>query len=318
MDSLFSNSASAIFAIGLIIPVAISTMDFNTRPTWHRATSFLALVLVLLGYASSLFLSMHFQDHHAYLVAYTASTLGACWLVVASIMNMHRLFAHLQALAEVDIRIFRLSRKVAVAILCLLQTAAVACFAVGSKHLAIVHSEKPIQGLADVLARVESEERSKSSMLAGHVLETIVLVSFSIVLLGLWRYIPLQSTKTMTEQSNNVKAKKLVRTAFHGMAATVLSILVRTTFHVAEFFMTDPEGLEVAATSTLGFYLDLAPVFCKFRPLGTIQCSLLTKLRCMLGGLSSEHGTKFCRRSGLSSIRMAWQRKARISLLSLR
>ena len=197
---------------------------------------------------------MHFEDHRAYLVAYTASTFGACWLVVASIMNANRLSLHLQSHTGTPLRIFKASPKIAIGALALLQAAAVTCFAAGSVHLAAVHSEAPIQGLADVLARVESEERSKSSMLAGHMLQTAVLVSFSVVLLGLWRHVP--SSKAVLPH------EKLIRDAYFGTIATAFTILVRTAYHLMEFFMTDPEGLEVAATSTLGFYLDLAPVFC--------------------------------------------------------
>lgn len=216
------------------------------------------------------------------MVAFTTTTFGACCLVVASILNLHRLLLRLQALEQSTPRVFRVAPSGIVGILGIGQAAAVACFVLGCVYLAIVHNGAPISNIADAMARVESEGRSSSSMFAGYMLETSVLCIFAIVLLGLLRYVPSRvsrSTVSVAESSTEVKMACLARTAYYNLAATVLSILVssldykpdhppadntqiRTSYHLIEFYMADPEGLEVAATSTLGFYLDLAPVFC--------------------------------------------------------
>lgn len=73
---------------------------------------------------------------------------------------------------------------------------------------------------------------------------------------------------------------------------------IRTVYHLIEFSMTDPEGLEVATTSTLGFYFDLAPVFCAcwtvlYQSTSLNQADEITE-RSQLRRLMAEKDTSAC------------------------
>lgn len=286
-----TTTADGLFAAGLVIPVALSTLEYMSRPTWHKAATFLALILVLLGYASSLFLSLHFEDHTAYMVAFGSSTFGSACLIVSSVLNLHRLCARLQHVEGQGRKftVFGVSPSAVVGLIGISQAAAVACFILGCVYLAIVHAGAPISNLADAMARVQSQDRSQAAMFAGYIAQTAGLCIFAMALLGLLRYVPARATPSRsavegmaaeTSSGCDVQMRGFARTAYFNLVATILSVLVcrshsttyphypltytqiRTSYHLIEFYMTDPEGLEVAATSTLGFYLDLAPMFC--------------------------------------------------------
>lgn len=227
MNMSLSTFAMAIFAIGLIIPNAISTTEFIHRPSWYRASSFLALMLVTVGYASTLFLSYHIEDHRAYMVAFVTSTFGACCLVIASITNLQRLLLPLRITHENRINVFKLSPGSVVRLLGLMQIASVAALALGCIYLARVHDRATIEGVADVLYRIQSQERSTALTLTAYILQTMTLAVIMVALLGVWRYVPSRKAlHGITVLAEEITLKKLTRTAFYTMAATSISILV--------------------------------------------------------------------------------------------
>lgn len=132
-----------------------------------------------------------------------------------------------------------------ISVLGLLQTAAMACLALGSVYLAIVHSASPMQGLSDVMARIESGERSRSALLAGYVLQVVVLVVFMVMLVGVWRWIP--STKpgaldVVDGGEKEVEVRRCVRRAYLSLGVTVGSVAVSCGDHVLRRYMLMSQG----------------------------------------------------------------------------
>lgn len=190
MDATSLSPATMIVALGLLAPALIAAYQFFQKPSFYSASTTFALLLVFVGYASTVFVGLQTSNHHAYLVAFSTSSLGACSLIIVTALNLHRLLKHLQSSSGQYLRLFWASPQTALNCIAVLQTMALAFFGLSVVYASNLHSSSPIVGAGGALARVYAELRAIAAAKYAHISQSTTLVGILLVSLATWRYAP--------------------------------------------------------------------------------------------------------------------------------